>query len=328
MNLKRFAGERSPRWQELESLVAQAGTKPERLSPEALLRLGSLYRSASADLALARRRFPHDPIVGRLESIVGKSRHLVYEGGNRRRSLAEFFSRTYWTLLSERSSMLVLAAAAFFIPSGLAAVWAMAEPDTARAIVPAGFLWVTENQPDGTDMGLGAAGLAGFSTFVFVNNIQVTLLAFALGIFWGVGTGWILFQNGLILGAVVGLGIDAGNTDLLVSALVGHGILELSCIVVAGAAGLSLGRSILRPGRVTRRRALTTEATASVQIVLGTAPWLIFAGLLEGFLSRVGIGPIPVTVVGVAVGIIFWGLLYWRGTPAATTKTPDLEPST
>ena len=91
MNLKRFVTEREPRWRELGSLADQAGTRPERLGPLQLLKLGSLYRSASADLALARRRFPHDPIVGRLEELVGKSRYLVYEGGNRRRSLMEFF---------------------------------------------------------------------------------------------------------------------------------------------------------------------------------------------------------------------------------------------
>ncbi len=313
MNLKRFIDERSARWGELGSLVEQAGTRPEKLDPGALLRLGSLYRSTTADLALARRRFPHDPVVGRLEDLVGRSRHLVYEGGIRRQTVREFFNRTYWRLLTERSSMLMLAGVVLFAPAILAAAWALAEPEAAQAVVPAGFLWVTEPRPEGTDMGLSTAGLAGFSTFVFVNNIQVTLLAFALGIFWGVGTGWVLFQNGLILGAVAGLGVEAGNGDLLVAALAGHGILELSCIVVAGTAGLSLGRSILRPGRLTRRQSLVSEARASVQIVVGTVPWLILAGLLEGFLSRIGLGPTPVTLVGVTVGVVFWGLLVWRG---------------
>jgi uncharacterized membrane protein SpoIIM required for sporulation len=132
----------------------------------------------------------------------------------------------------------------------------------------------------------------------------------------------VLLQNGLIIGAVVGLGVAAGNTDLLIAALVGHGILELSCILVAGTAGLSLGRSILRPGRVTRRRSLVGEAGASMQIVAGTAPWLVLAGLLEGFLSRVGLGPVPVAVVGVGVGAIFWGLFVWRG-----LLTDELSPS-
>ena len=315
MNLKRFVDERSDRWVALGTLADEAGHRPERLSPDSVLRLGSLYRSATADLSLARQRFPHDPVVGRLEDLVGRSRHLVYDGGRRRHTLREFFSVTYWRLIGDRSTMLMLATLILFGPAILAALWAISEPATARSIVPGGFLWVTEPRPEGTDMGLSTAGLAGFSTFVFVNNIQVTLLAFALGVFWGVGTGWVLFQNGLVLGAVVGLGIDAGNGRLLVEALVGHGILELSCIVVAGAAGLSLGRSILRPGRVTRRRSLTVEAGASVQIVLGTAPWLVLAGLLEGFLSRVGLGPIPVTLVGVLVGGAFWGLVWWRGRP-------------
>lgn len=320
MNLKRFTSERRERWDQLSSLIESAGTRPERLSADSLLQLGALYRSTVADLSLARRSWPDDPLVPKLEALVGRARHLVYEGANRRRSIREFFAHRYWGIIRERASMLILAAVLLFVPALLAAAWAIAEPETARAIVPDGFLWVTEPQPDGTDMGLSASGLAGFSTFVFINNIQVTLLAFALGILAGVGTGWILLQNGLILGAVVGLGISAGNGDLLVAALMGHGVLELSCIVVAGGAGLALGRSILRPGRVSRRDSLVEEARGAILIILGTVPWLVLAGLVEGFLSRVGLGPAPVTIVGLIIGGAFWGLLVRQGRSESSSR--------
>src|ERR671930_1829626 len=75
----RFSESRSPGWRELELLVSEAGRRPERLGPEKALRLGALYRSAAADLATARRRFPHDPAVARLEALVGRARHLVYD---------------------------------------------------------------------------------------------------------------------------------------------------------------------------------------------------------------------------------------------------------
>jgi uncharacterized membrane protein SpoIIM required for sporulation len=91
--------------------------------------------------------------------------------------------------------------------------------------------------------------------------------------------------------------------------------LELSCIVIAGAAGLSVGRALLRPAKLTRRTALTSEAGQAFRIAGGTAPWLVLAGLIEGYVSRVGLGPVPTTIVGLTIGVIFWGLVIWRGRP-------------
>jgi uncharacterized membrane protein SpoIIM required for sporulation len=195
-------------------------------------------------------------------------------------------------------------------PAAIGAVWGITDPEGVKSIVPPGFLWVTEEQS--TDQGYGVLGLAGFSTFVMVNNIRVTLFAFALGITLGLGTAFLILTNGLILGAVAGLAIGAGNGDVLLAALAAHGPLELSCIVVGSAAGLSLGRAMLRPGKKTRRNALTTEAAQAFRIAGGTAPWLVVAGLVEGYVSRTGLGPVPTSIVGVVLLTVFWGLLVAR----------------
>ena len=92
-------------------------------------------------------------------------------------------------------------------------------------------------------------------------------------------------------------------------------MLELSCIIVAGSAGLRLGWSIIDPGNRTRGEALRQEARAAIEIVLGTAPWLVLAGLVEGFLTPSGTGLATVTAVGLSLGAIYWGLVLWRGTP-------------
>ena len=126
---------------------------------------------------------------------------------------------------------------------------------------------------------------------IFTNNIQVTFLAFAGGMLLGLGTLYVLFQNGMMLGAVGGLAIGAGNGRPFFELVTAHGVLELSCIVVAGAAGLRLGWAIIDPGNRTRGEALRDEARAAVEIVLGTAAWLVVAGLVEGFLTPVGHRP-------------------------------------
>ncbi|MDX1449378.1 MAG: stage II sporulation protein M, partial [Acidimicrobiia bacterium] len=126
---------------------------------------------------------------------------------------------------------------------------------------------------------------------------------------------------GVILGAVTGLAISAGNSEVFVAAVIAHGILELSCIVVGGAAGLSLGRSILRPGPFTRREALGKEAVVAVQLALGTALWLVLAGFVEGFASRTGLSWVPTTIIGVALGGGFWARVVLRGRGSDTSES-------
>jgi uncharacterized membrane protein SpoIIM required for sporulation len=320
MNLPEFLERRQGLWDELAGLVARAGHRPERLGPDGVLRLGTLYRATLADLAYARRRYPGDPVVDRLERLVVAARGLVYERPSRRPDLVAFFVDDYWRLVRARMAAVGLAAVLLLAPAVIAGLWAAAEPEAVVGALPPGFLWVTEAET--TDQGYSVVGLTGFSTFVFANNARVALLSFALGITYGLGTALVLVQNGLILGGVTGLAADAGNLDLLVAAVVAHGVLELSCIVVAGGAGLGLARAILRPGDRTRRRSLADEAVPAFQIAAGTAAWLALAGVVEGFVSRVGLGPVPTTVVGLVLGGVFWALVAWRGRALPVTAEP------
>jgi uncharacterized membrane protein SpoIIM required for sporulation len=150
---------------------------------------------------------------------------------------------------------------------------------------------------------------------IFTNNIGVTFLAFAGGILFGLGTLYVLLQNGVLIGVVGGLAIGSGNGRPFFELVIAHGILELSCIIVSGAAGLRLGWSIIDPGNRTRGEALRQEARAAIEIVLGTAPWLVVAGLVEGFLTPSGTGLSTVLAVGLSLGAIYWGLMLWRGNP-------------
>ena len=285
--------------------------------------MAELYREAVADLAVARRRFRNDPVTAQLERLVADGRSAVYAGTGRRQGVVGFFADTYWGLIVERRRTLGLAALLLVIPGIAGAAWAVVEPETLMGVLPPEFLWVTA--ADSTDQGYGAAGLVGFSTYVLTNNIRVTLTAFAIGITYGIGTAWILVQNGVILGALTGLAIGAGNAKVFVAAVVAHGILELSCIVIGGAAGLSLGRAILRPGPRTRRESLSREAVVAVQLALGTSLWLVLAGFVEGFASRTGLSWLPTAVIGVGLGGLFWGLVWWRGRRvAAQTRASRL----
>lgn len=319
MKLPEFVEQRNPSWNELEALIARAGRRTETLDPDEVLRLARLYRAATADLAHARRRFPTDPVRDRLERLVVDARAHVDQGGGVRQGVGAFVRDGYWRLIWERRAAIGLAALTLILPALIGALWAITDDSLVNQLPPE-FLWVTQAQS--TDQGLTSSQLVGFSTFVLNNNIRVTLLAFVFGISWGVGSGLLVANNGLIFGALAGLAITNDNWELFLAAVMAHGVLELSCIVIGGGAGYSLGRAILRPGRLSRRESLAREARASVQMALGTALWLVLAGFIEGFGSRTGLGWVPTTIIGLAVGVVFWGMVWWRG----RTAVGDFEP--
>jgi uncharacterized membrane protein SpoIIM required for sporulation len=318
MNLERFLAVREPVWNELEQLATSSRGRAERLGPQGALRLGELYRMAAADLAVARRRWPTDPSVARLENLVGRARSLVYQSTSRRASLRSFFGSDYWRLTAERPIALLVAAALLFGPGLLAGAWSLQDPGAAGGLVPAQYRSVTEPRDAGADLGLSVEEQAAFSSAIFTNNIQVTFLAFAGGIAAGLGTALLLVYNGVLLGTVAGLSIQAGNGGALYQLVVAHGILELSCIVVGGAAGLRLGWALIEPGTRSRRAALASQARSAVLVVLGTMPWLVLAGLVEGFLTPAGTGTGVVTTVGFALGIVYWMLVVVRGSIVPT----------
>jgi uncharacterized membrane protein SpoIIM required for sporulation len=296
----------------LDELVRRSGRRAEKLGPEGALELGMLYRSASADLALARRAFPADPVVERLEQLVARARSLVYDAPTRRTSVRQFFLRDYWRLVAEKPVALLAAFVLLFGPSALSGGWALANPGAASGLVPAEFRSATQSERPWRD--LTPSEQAAFTTAVFTNNIQATLIAFAGGVTLGLLTGMILILNGITLGAVGGLMIGAGNWRGFLELVTGHGVLELSCILVAGAAGLRLGWSIVSPGYRTRTESARLEARKSVAIAFGTAPWLVAAGIVEGNRARLANAGLGVDLaVGLAIGIAYWTLVVWRG---------------
>jgi uncharacterized membrane protein SpoIIM required for sporulation len=317
MNLDAFHRERSEAWAELDRLMSQAGRRPGRLGPEGVRRFGAAYRAAAADLALARRRWPGDPVVGRLEDLVGRARHLVYASERRTVSLREFFATRYWRLVRERAGLVVLAWALILVPTVLVALWAASDPPAAEGLVPGVLQGAGEASGD---LGLPVGAQAVLAGRILTNNIQVSFLAFAGGIAAGLGTVAVLLFNGAIVGAVAGIAFQGGSGGSFLELVAPHGVLELSVIVVSAAAGLGMGRAIIDPGRRSRRAALTGEARQAVEIVLGTVPWFVLAGLVEGFVTPTAVGLAPALVLGTTLGVLYWALVVWWGRPPVTVE--------
>jgi uncharacterized membrane protein SpoIIM required for sporulation len=311
MNLEAFISEGRPVWAELERVLDRAGRRPERLGVEGVLELGRLYRVVIADLALARRSFPGDPVLERLEPLALRARHAVYGERSRRGSLREFLVRDYWRDVRAHRALLAVALAAMFAPTLLAAIWALNDPGAAIGLIPGAYRAAADPQVRHLPGGLSTqAGLAGS---IYTHNIVVTFATFAGGLAFGVGTLVMLAYNGLLLGALAGLTIQAGTFSVFVRYIVPHGLLELSCISIAGVAGLRLARALIDPGVRPRGEALRADARGAVLMVLGTAPWLVLAGLTEGFVTPRALPLGASMAVGVALAALFWGLVLSAG---------------
>jgi uncharacterized membrane protein SpoIIM required for sporulation len=136
----------------------------------------------------------------------------------------------------------------------------------------------------------------------------------------GLGTMAVTIYNGGFIGAIAGLAIEGGDSGEFFRLVVPHGVLELTCITVSASAGLRLGWALVEPGVLTRGEALRRQARPALEIVIGTIPWIVLAGLVEGFVTgSLALG--PAIVVGVGLGILYAALLAWRGA-AATAARP------
>lgn len=319
MNLERFMASRADGWDELDRLVRQAGGRPSRLPAASVLRLGELYRTAAADLALARRAFPEAPGTARLQGLVAAAHALVYSRAGRAESARQFLGGTLWRQVRSNGRCLGLAAAVLAGAVVLGILWALTEPAAAVGLLPAGANVHVHTR--GAFYGISVPARGGLAVAIFVNNIEVSLLAVGGGFTFGVLTVFSLAYNGALLGVLGALEWRGGGLAQFVRLVVPHGLLELSCITLAGAAGLGIARALIDPGRATRGEALAALTPRLGATVLGVVGFLVVAGLTEGFVTPWDL-PLPAAVaVGAVLAGTFWTMVVVRGRPQTQAQT-------
>ncbi len=307
---------RQKEWQRLDQLVTRSQSGVDNLSPTEVQEMGRLYRAASSDLALAQRDFPNHRVTVFLNQLVGRAHAIIYRGRPMaRHQVRRFFSHDFPRTFRDLGPFVLAAACFFMVPALLAGLIILLDPQAAEWLLPAelqSLIPGLEDQSLWTDIPVNERPYA--STFIMQNNIQVSVIAFAGGILAGIPTAWILMFNGLILGGLTGLTANYGLVFGLWTFVIGHGVIELSVIFMAGGAGLSLGWAILRPGLLSRRDALMLAARKTVILVLGGVLLLVVAGLIEGFISPAEGLPWPVKwLVGLGSGIALYGYLLRAG---------------
>ena len=307
--LANWLQQRIPQWQAVEMLLKSRDKKSDDI--EEARHIVSGFRMLGSDLSLARNALPGSRIHTWLESLFLRGHQLIYRTpGNTLLRWRDVYAFESPTLIRQMAPIL-LATIALFV-GAIVCGWLLIStfPDltplfaSAEMInrVQAGELW--------TDDLLNIMPSSLLSLSLMTNNITVSIFAFSLGAFYGLGTLYIISLNGLMLGGVFAFTGHYGLDDELFEFVIAHGVVELSVICIAGAMGLKLGEALLRPGSMTRQQAFRKATADAGKVLLVALPFLVLAGLIEGYIS-----PDPEfsllfrIAVGAMTGTVFWLLL-------------------
>lgn len=316
MPLDRFINERKNAWQRLEQLLKMLDRMTlRRLHREEVRELGRIYRRTASDLAIARAESRDPRLINYLNSLVIRAHGRIYradaQGGRR---IRKFFARDFPQSFRRTWRYTATAFGVFLLFGVVAFFGTRIDPDFSEfAGISPYFREVVINNRTRWWEDLNKANQIG-SSQIFTNNIRVTFYAFALGALFGLGTLYVVAFNGAMFGSIIALTYRAGfGNDLLLGFVISHGVIELSCIFLAGGAGLLIGTALVMPGDLSRAEALKSRGMDAVRLIVGCVPILVVAGLIEGFISP---QPIPAAIkisIGVLTGIAMWTYLLLAG---------------
>jgi uncharacterized membrane protein SpoIIM required for sporulation len=291
-----------------------------RVSDEDILALPVLYRTVASSLSVARETSLDAATLAYLESLAQRAWFLVYGPrvglwGWFRRFLGGDWSRAV------RSIGFDIAIALAVMVAGVVVGWLLVsgDPEWYGALIPEGLADVRRPGADaatlrGTLYGSGGEdGMSLFAAALFSNNAQVAILAFALGFAFAVPSVLLLVHNMAGLGAMLWLFDRAGLLPDLVAWLMVHGTTELFAILLAGAAGIHVGRSIAFPGEAAVLDAAAVAGRRAAQVMAGVVLMLIVAAVLEGFFRQLIQDPVARVALG-SFMLVFWlGYFFaWR----------------
>ena len=315
----RFINQRKNAWQRLEELLRLLDhASLRRLHREEVRELGRIYRRTASDLAIARAESRDPRLVNYLNSLVIRAHGRIYradaQGG---RKILNYFTRELPQTFRRTWRYTFVSFFVFFIFSVFSFVATRYDPEFSELIgVDAAFREVVIETKTHWWESLNEANQAGASE-IMTNNIMVTIYTFALGATFGVGTLFYLAYNGANIASVLALTYRAGFGNDLVTFMVAHGVIELTCIFIAGGAGLLVGTALIMPGDLTRADALKTRGMEAVRLMLGVAILLVIAGIIEGFVSPAPIDPRIKYSIAAVTGVALYSYLLFVGHKAS-----------
>jgi uncharacterized membrane protein SpoIIM required for sporulation/uncharacterized RDD family membrane protein YckC len=287
-----FAARKRPRWGEFQRLADRAARHGlDSFASRELPDFAARYREIAADLARARTYGADDATLEHLERLAAAGHNALYrdERGTWRR-VWEVLARECPAAIRQARGYIAVACLAFLLPAAAGYTLMREQPALAADLLPEVMIERADAGAERMAEGRRYVDVAVedrplMASGIITNNVRVAIACFAGGIFLGIGSLVLLGFNGLAIGATAGHFANRGLLGYLLEFILGHGLLELFAIWVAGAAGFLLGRSVVAPGDLSRGDALVLSGRTAVRMVGGAAVLLVVAGLIEGFVS-------------------------------------------
>ncbi|MDP5231773.1 MAG: stage II sporulation protein M [Cellulophaga sp.] len=277
-----FVKQNKDKWTTFEAVLThKTDIKPDELS--------DLYIEITDHLSYAKTFYPNSNTQFFLNELASQAHRQIYktkrESKNR---IVRFWKTEFPTMFYKHHRELLIAFLVFGFFCAVGAFSAANEGDFVRSILGDNYVNMTLDNIENNDPMAVYKEQGEFNMFlgITINNVKVALMAFIYGLLLGVGTLYILLQNGLMLGSFQyfffekGLGWESVRTIWI------HGTIEISVIIIAGCAGLVLANGMLFPGTYTRLESFKRGVLNGLKIVVSTIPFFVIAGFLEGFVTR------------------------------------------
>jgi len=277
-----FTRKNKDKWLKYDELLSGK----QYLNPEELT---VIYLDLTDDLSYANTYYPDSKLTAYLNELAGMAHRRIYKtqktSGN---SIIRFYTHDFPLMFYQYRKQLFFSLFIFTLFVAIAAFSSSEDADFVRWIMGDAYVDMTlENIDKGDPLAVyKQANEVDMFLGITINNIKVALYTFIMGIFLGLGTMYYLMKNALMLGAFQYFFYSKGLFWESIRTIWIHGTIEISVIIIAGAAGFVVASGILMPGTYTRKQAFIQKAKDGLKIMLSTIPFFIIAGFLEGFVTR------------------------------------------
>jgi uncharacterized membrane protein SpoIIM required for sporulation len=308
-------------WDRLEQLVKRRRT----LTGAEVDELVELYQRVSTHLSMVRTASTDGVLVGRLSGLVAQARAAVT--GAHAPLWSEFVR--FWTVSFPAVAYSAWrwwlgSAVVFLIVSIAIGVWVAHSPEVQAVIGTPSDIEQLVNHDFASYYSENPAG--SFATRVWINNSWVAVQCVGFAIVLGIPIPYVLFQNAANVGVAGGLMFDAGKGDIFLGLLTPHGLLELTAIFLAAAAGMRLGWSVVSPGDRPRSQVLAERGRAVVAVAVGLVVVLLVSGLIEALVTPSPLPTFARIAIGIAAEVAFLAYVVHFGRKAVRAgETGDIE---
>jgi uncharacterized membrane protein SpoIIM required for sporulation len=294
---------RVPLWRAADARARRLNLRQVDEATEAM-RLAEDYRLLAHDLARVRSLLPDTRTREYLEGAYARAHLTLHHGAWRAdRALLALFRDELPAVVRWLLPYILWCTAIFALTVLAGYALVRTYPDLIALFASPDLIATVERGQLWTEGLLNVVPSSLLSAQILTNNIVVTLFAFCAGIFFGLGTLYILGLNGLMLGAIFAFVAQHALARQLLTFIVAHGCVEISVMCLSGAAGAAVGEALVRPGPGGRSESFRSAALRSSRLLLPCALLLVGAGLLEGYVSP---NPRITLVTKTVIGVCYW----------------------